>query len=97
MKPLDYSGVKRRVIMLYFAAGLNLLMGLYVLSAGGGTAQRGTLWVISLVFLAFAVLNFYMARVLTRRWDQHVRQQLAERDRAAAGQGATTPGDPPPR
>ena len=78
MKPLDYSGVRKRVLMFYFAAGLNLLMGLYVLSAGGGVADRGKLWLIALVFLAFAGLNYYMARVLTKRWDAHVRRLQSE-------------------
>ena len=78
MKPLDYSGVRKRGLMFYFAAGLNLLMGLYVLSAGGGVADRGKLWLIALVFLAFAGLNYYMARVLTKRWDAHVRRLQSE-------------------
>ena len=78
MKPLDYSGVRKRVLMFYFAAGLNLLMGLYVLSAGGGVADRGKVWLIALVFLAFAGLNYYMARVLTKRWDAHVRRLQSE-------------------
>ena len=75
MKPLDYSGVRKRVLMFYFAAGLNLLMGLFVLSAGAGVAERGKLWLIAFIFLAFAGLNYYMARVIAKRWDAHVRQQ----------------------
>jgi hypothetical protein len=75
--PLDYAAVRKRILMLYFAAGLNTLMGLYVISAGAGVAERGTLWLIALIFLAFAVLNYYMARMLTKRWDAHVRQRAA--------------------
>ena len=77
MRQLDYAAVRKRILMLYFAAGLNTLMGFYVISAGGGTAERSTLWLIALVFLAFAVLNYYMARVLTKRWDAQVRQRGA--------------------
>jgi hypothetical protein len=76
VKPVDYTSVRRRVMMFYFAAALNLLMGLFVLSAGGGAVDRGKLWLIALIFLAFAALNYYMARVITKRWDAHVRQQL---------------------
>jgi uncharacterized membrane protein YdjX (TVP38/TMEM64 family) len=75
VKPLDYNSVRRRVLMFYLAAGLNLLMGLFVLSAGGSAADRGKLWLIAVIFLTFAGLNYYMARVITKRWDAHVRQQ----------------------
>ena len=77
MKGVDYPALRRRVLMFYFAAGLNLLMGLYVMSAGSAVAERSTVWLISLVFLAFAGLNYYMARILAKRWDAHVRQQNA--------------------
>ena len=77
MKQLDYAGVRRRVLMFYFAAGLNLLMGLYVMSAGSAVADRSTLWLISLIFLVFAGLNYYMARTLAKRWQTHARQQNA--------------------
>ena len=74
MKPLDYASLRKRILMFYFAAGLNLLMGLYVVSAGGGVADRGTLWLIALIFLAFAGINYYMARTLTKRWNAQARQ-----------------------
>jgi hypothetical protein len=77
LKGLDYAGLRRRLLMFYFAAGLNLLMGLYVMSAGSAVAERSTVWLISLVFLAFAGLNYYMARTLTKRWAAHTRQQNA--------------------
>ena len=75
MKALDHASMRKRVLMFYFAAGLNLLMGFYVLSAGAGVAERGTLWLISFLFLAFAGLNYYMARVIVKRWNAQVRQQ----------------------
>jgi hypothetical protein len=74
VKPLDYAGVRKRILMFYFAAGLNLLMGLYVVSAGGGVADRSTVWLIAFIFLAFAGVNYYMARKLTKRWHAHVTQ-----------------------
>ena len=77
MKELDYAALRRRVLMFYFAAGLNLLLGFYVISAGSAVAERGTLWLIALIFLAFAGLNYYMARTLAKRWQEHVRQRNA--------------------
>jgi membrane protein implicated in regulation of membrane protease activity len=78
MMQLDYAAVRKRILMLYFAAGLNTLMGFYVISAGASVAERGTVWLIALVFLAFGVLNYYMARVLTRRWDAQAQQRKAQ-------------------
>ena len=60
--------------MFYFAAGINFVMALWVLSVGSGKVDAGTLWLIVLIFLAFAALNFYMARVLKKQWDNHLRQ-----------------------
>ncbi len=83
MKQLDSAALRKRVLMFYFAAGLNLLLGFYVISAGGAVAERGTLWLIALIFLAFAGLNYYMARTLAKRWQTQVRQQNAAPDAAA--------------
>jgi hypothetical protein len=77
-----YERLRKRMLMFYFAAGLNLVMALWVMSAGGGQVANTTLLMIIGLFLAFAGLNFYMARVLRRQWQAHVRQQLSqERER----------------
>ena len=70
-----YNRLRKRMLMFYFAAGINLVMGLWVISAGAGTVSDGKVTIISLIFLAFAALNFYMARVLKKQWDAHLRQQ----------------------
>ena len=72
-----YDRMRRRMLMFYFAAGINLVMALWVLSVGAGKAASGTLWLIVLVFLGFAALNFYMARRLKRQWDDYLRQNQA--------------------
>ena len=69
-----YARLRKRILMFYFAAGINLLMALWVLSVGAGKVEAGTLWLIVLIFLAFTALNFYMARTLKKQWDNHVRQ-----------------------
>ena len=88
MKPLDYSALRKRVLMFYFAAGLNALMGFYVITAGSAIATRGTVWLIACVFIAFAGLNYYMARTLVRRWEAQARQQKE----GAPSDGAGSPG-----
>lgn len=75
MIEINDSALRKRIIMFYVAAGLNLGMGFFVLTAGGGTVTRGTLWLISAVFLLFAALNYYIARSLRRRWEDSVRQR----------------------
>ena len=68
--------MRKRLLTFYFAAGLNLIMGMWVFSAGGQVAS-GTRSIIVLVFLVFAALNFYMARRLRKQWDAYLRQQRA--------------------
>jgi len=80
-KPVDrdlYQRLRKRMLMFYFAAGINLVMALWVMSSGGGQVAGSTLLLIIGLFLAFAALNFYMARVLRKQWSAHVRQQLGQ-------------------
>ena len=72
-----YERLRKRMLMFYFAAGINLVMAMWVMSAGGGQVANTTLLMIIALFLAFAALNFYMARTLKRQWDNHVRQHGA--------------------
>ena len=76
-KPLDAAAVRKRIQIFYFAAGLNLFMVLYVLGAGIGQTASGTLLLVAGIFIVFAGVNFYMARMLRRRWDAYARQQQA--------------------
>lgn len=73
-----YQRLRKRILMFYFAAGINLVMALWVLSVGAGKVASNTLWLIVLIFLVFAALNFYMARTLKKQWDNHVRQLSAK-------------------
>ena len=70
-----YGRLRKRMLMFYFAAGINFVMALWVVSVGAGQVSVGTLSLIVLIFLAFAALNFYMARTLKRQWDNHLRQR----------------------
>jgi hypothetical protein len=72
------DSLRKRILLFYFAGGINLFMGVYVMSAGAGTVDSGTLLTISLVFIVFAVLNFYVARKLRTRWSQLVRHAQAQ-------------------
>ena len=69
-----YERLRKRMLMFYFAAGINLVMALWVMSVGATQAASGTLVIVTLIFFAFAALNFYMARVLKKQWDDHLRR-----------------------
>jgi uncharacterized membrane protein len=73
--PMD-PRVRKRILMFYFAAGINIVMAMYVVSVGSGSVSGGTLGLITVVFLGFAVVNFYFAKHLKKRWEQQVRQHL---------------------
>ena len=72
-----YERLRKRILMFYFAAGINLVMALWVMSVGTTQAASGMLVIIVLIFFAFAALNFYMARRLKAQWDDYVRQHQA--------------------
>ena len=74
-----YTRLRKRMLMFYFAAGINLVMALWVMSVGAGQIAGSTLAMVLLMFLAFAAINFYMARVLRRQWDKYVQQQQQQR------------------
>jgi|KBSSwiStaDraftv2_1062776.scaffolds.fasta_scaffold2724995_2 hypothetical protein len=74
MNPQIAATLRKRILMFYFAGGANIVMALLVLAAGGGTTGI----VAMLVFFAFAVLQFYMARTMQKRWRAMVSQQPPE-------------------
>ncbi|HEV7802138.1 MAG TPA: hypothetical protein VGP15_13770 [Burkholderiales bacterium] len=59
---LDPQQLRKRMLVFYFACGVNLLMAIWVLTAGGGQVAGGTLTLVELVFIGFAGVNYYMAR-----------------------------------
>ena len=72
-----YSRLRKRMLMFYFAAGINLVMSVWVLAAGVGKVATATLAVVLLMFVIFTALNFYMARVIKKQWDAHLREHGA--------------------
>ena len=74
--PMDPK-VRKRIWMFYFAAGINIVMAMYVVAVGSGYVPGGTLGLITVVFMGFAFLNFYLAKNLRKRWEEQVRQHLS--------------------
>ena len=73
---LDPVALRKRVLVFYFAAGVNLLMALWAGSVAGSSAGAGgAVTVVTLVFIGFAGLNYYMARKLQK----YLRRLVLER------------------
>ena len=87
---LDPVQLRKRVILFYFAAGVNLLMAFWVGSVGGSSTQAGgaSVTLITLVFIAFAGLNYYMARKLGK----YLRRLLAGATSPMPGEAVTDEG-----
>ena len=60
--------LKKRIIMFYIGGILNALLGLYVLIEGASFMPPDTARILVLVFLAFAVVDFYFPYMLKRKW-----------------------------
>jgi hypothetical protein len=71
--------LRRRILMFYFAAGINIVMAMWVMSAGSSSTSvsGGMLAGICLVFLAFAWINFRFAKMLKKRWEANMRARAA--------------------
>lgn len=67
--------LRKRILTFYFAAGINIVMALWVVSVAAGRVSGLALGGIVFVFVGFAWLNFYMAKVLRRRLEAQMRQR----------------------
>ena len=76
---LDPVALRKRVLVFYFAAGVNLLMAFWAGSVGASSASGGgAVTMVTLVFIGFAGLNYYMARKLQKYLRRLVLEQPAE-------------------
>jgi hypothetical protein len=72
------DSLRKRILLFYFAGGVNLFMGVYVMSAGAGVVEPGKLTTIAVIFIAFALINFYVARKLRTQWNRLTRQAQSQ-------------------
>ena len=68
------ESIRKRMLLLYFAGGVNLCMAIYVMAAGAGIVEPGKLTAIAVIFIVFALVNFYVARKLRIQWNRLTRQ-----------------------
>ena len=69
--------LRKRILMFYFAAGIQIVMAMMVAAAGPGVLSGLVVAIIILVCLVFAYVNFYVAKWLTRKWEAEVRARAA--------------------
>ena len=69
-QPVTNESIRKRILLFYFVGGANIVMALMVFAAGGTSGI-----VAGLIFIAFAFLQFYVARNLRRRWEAAMRMQ----------------------
>jgi hypothetical protein len=74
MNQQPHANMRKRIQMFYFVGGANVVMGIFVLISAGW--PTGVL--VMLVFVAFAMVQFYMAHNIRRRWEAQIQQQRAQ-------------------
>jgi len=74
--------LKKRIILFYIGGIVNALLGLYVLIEGASFLPSDTARILALVFLAFAVVDFYFPYMLKRKWlAENAGKQAQDSDR----------------
>ncbi|MCC7485786.1 MAG: hypothetical protein IT529_12475 [Burkholderiales bacterium] len=71
------SGVQKRIILFYLGGVINAFLGAYVLVEGVTFLERGTATWLIVFFCAFAVVDFWFAHALKKRWHEEAARQAA--------------------
>ncbi len=77
--------LRKRIVVFYLAGIINVFLGLYVFIEGVTFLPRETATWLVLFFLVFAVVDFYFAYVMKRKWEH-------DQTRLRAGGGAAGDG-----
>ena len=75
---------RKRILAFYFAAFLNLMLGLYVLFSGRTLVEQGMWYLLLTFFFGFAVVDIWFARNLKKKWIEAYNQHVAQQQSAAA-------------
>lgn len=69
--------LKKRILMFYVAGVINAFLGLYVVIEGRAFLPPDTVRWLALFFFAFAAVDFWFPRLLTRKW-REAQEKLAK-------------------
>jgi len=60
--------LKKRIITFYVGGVINALLGMYVLMEGNRFLEPDTVRLLTIVFLVFAVVDFYFPYAIKKKW-----------------------------
>ena len=60
--------LKKRIITFYIGGVINALLRLYVLMEGHRFLEADTVRLLTVVFLVFAVVDFYFPYAIKKKW-----------------------------
>ena len=67
--------LRKRILMFYFAAGIQLVMAVIVVSIGAAVLSGVVIAIVVVVCLVFAYVNYKFAKSLTRQYEAAVRER----------------------
>lgn len=81
-----YEKIKKRIIIFYIGGILNGMFGMYIAFKGPSFLPADQVQLLSLAFLGFTALNFYMAWYLKKKLQAQIEsaQQPKNDDRSPA-------------
>jgi hypothetical protein len=74
--------IKTRIILFYIGGILNAMLGLYVVFEGPSFLPPDQVKILTLVFLGFTVVNFYMASFLKKKVKDAIAANQSKNDGA---------------
>ena len=79
--------LKKRIVMFYAAGVINAFLGLYVVIEGRAFLPPETVRWLALFFFVFAAVDFWFPKMLKKKWEEAVAQQMAQRAAAPGDEG----------
>ena len=70
--------LKKRIVMFYGAAVINVFLGLYVFIEGSSFLPKDTATWLVIFFLTFAAVDFYMPYAIKKKWEEDQARRRAE-------------------
>ncbi len=84
--------LKKRIYIFMFAGALNLVLGVWVLTMGGGLDPK-TRWVMIIFFFGFAAVDFWFPIALKKKYEQEKAEwERQQRERASQALAADESG-----
>ena len=73
--------IRKRILMFYIAGVVNVILGTYILFAGGKVLPSGKVTTLTLFFFVFAAVDFYFPYLIKKK----LREAQEKAAQAASG------------